>query len=58
VAIQRVKPGDLITADLINQMIDAINRLEKAVASCERRRRHSGPTRKQKARRKRSKIKG
>jgi len=41
-AIRRVQPGDLITSDLINQMIDEINRLGKTVASCEQKRRTTG----------------
>lgn len=32
-AIKRVQPGDLITADFINQIIDEINRLSQAVAA-------------------------
>jgi len=44
--IKRVKPGDLMTAELINQMIDEINRLGKAVSTLERRRQHSSATQK------------
>lgn len=32
-AIKRVQPGDLITADFINQIIDEVNRLSQAVAA-------------------------
>jgi hypothetical protein len=38
-AIKRVQPGDLITAELINQIIDEVNRLSHAVASLGRKRR-------------------
>jgi primosomal protein N'' len=38
-AIKRVQQGDLITADLINQIIDEVNRLSHAVASLGRKRR-------------------
>jgi hypothetical protein len=44
--IKRVKPGDLVTAELIDQMIDEINRLGKAVSALERKRRLSSPTQK------------
>jgi hypothetical protein len=37
-ALKRVKPGDLVTAEFLNQMIDEINRLSKAVATLERKR--------------------
>ena len=38
-AIKRVQPGDLITADFINQIIDEVNRVGQAVAALGRRRR-------------------
>jgi len=38
-AIKRVQPGDLITADFINQIIDEVNKLAQAVAALGRRRR-------------------
>ena len=53
--IERVRPGDLITADLINRIIDAINQLEKTVASCERKQR---VMRKRKPQPKRKKSRG
>jgi hypothetical protein len=34
--LKRVKPGDLITAQLINQIIDEINWLKSAVTALER----------------------
>jgi hypothetical protein len=37
-AIKRVQPGDLITADFINQIIDEVNRLSQAVAALKRKR--------------------
>jgi hypothetical protein len=42
--LERVKPGDLITAELINQIIDGINRLDKAVAALQRKQ-HASPSR-------------
>ena len=38
-AIKRVQPGDLITADFINQIIDELNSLSQSVAALERKRR-------------------
>jgi hypothetical protein len=37
-ALKQVKSGDLITAELLNQMIVEINRLSKAVSVLERKR--------------------
>jgi hypothetical protein len=34
--LTKVKPGDLITAEFINQIIDEINRLDKKVAALRR----------------------
>ncbi len=34
--LTKVKPGDLITAEFINQIVDEINRLDKEIASLRR----------------------
>jgi hypothetical protein len=47
-AIKRVGPGDLITADFLNQIIDEVNRLSQAVAALEHKR-HPAKKRKRKA---------